>query len=192
MANLVWAVRHICTEPDSIIVLLDLDDALIGDRVLDAVGAAYDAGADLTVGSMLRTDKEARYEVQFDGARNIRGGGNVWQHLRTFRKRIFDAVPDDALRLNGQYVPVAHDWAYMLAMVELAERPMWVHDVLYLYEPFGEGKRELRAWREEVIAGIVAQNPLSAVSAAHREEARASHLKSSRDTGGGHHARKNG
>lgn len=162
MANLVWAVRHVCIDPDSIIVLLDLDDAFIGDRVLDIVGAAYDAGADLTVGSMLRTDKEARYDVRFDGARRTRGGGNVWQHLRTFRKRLFDAVPDEALRLNGQYVPVAQDWAYMLAMVELAEHPVWLHDVLYLYEPFGEGKREMREWREEVIAGIVAKEPLSA------------------------------
>jgi hypothetical protein len=31
--------------------------------------------------------------------RQLRGGGNVWQHLRSFRKHLFDAVPDDRLRM---------------------------------------------------------------------------------------------
>jgi hypothetical protein len=33
--------------------------------------------------------------------RQRRGGGNVWQHLRSFRKHLFDAVPDDRLRMWG-------------------------------------------------------------------------------------------
>ena len=39
--------------------------------------------------------------VSFGGPgrqRLLRGGGNVWQHLRSFRKRLFDAVPDEELR----------------------------------------------------------------------------------------------
>ena len=115
---------------------------------------------------MLRTDKQARYTVHFEGARHRRGGGAVWQHLRSFRKRLFDAIPDDALRLDGKYIEVAQDWAYMLPMVELAKQPVALEEPLYLYEPSGEGKNCQRAWREEIIGRIVAKAPLHRADAA--------------------------
>ena len=63
----------------------------------DGIRDAYDRGADVTVGSMLRTDKDTRYPVDLGDPRGARGG-NVWQHLRSFKKRLFDAIPDDWLR----------------------------------------------------------------------------------------------
>jgi hypothetical protein len=76
----------------------------------------------MTVGSMLRTDKHKQYIPDFDQPRAKRGG-SVWQHLRTFKKSLFDHVPDDDLRLNGHYVDVAADWAFMLPIVEMARQP---------------------------------------------------------------------
>ena len=122
LANMVTAVRMICGDPETVIVTLDADDALIGNRVLERLAAEYERGADVTVGSMLRTDKAADYPVCFDRPRQRRGG-NVWQHLRSFRKRLFDAVPDEALRLDGEYVDIANDWAFMLPIVEMAAQP---------------------------------------------------------------------
>ena len=134
------------------------DDALIGERVLDRLAVEYERGADVTVGSMLRTDKAADYPVCFDRPRERRGG-NVWQHLRSFRKRLFDAIPDDALRLDGGYVDVATDWAFMLPIVEMAEHPVHIAEPLYLYEPSGVGKGAERTEREATIARIVAKAP---------------------------------
>lgn len=162
MANLVWAVRHVCANPHSVVVTLDADDALIGDRVLGRLHDVYAGGADLTVGAMLRTDKEITYEVRFDNARRRPSGGCVWQHLRSFRKHLFDRVPDNALKLGGRYIEVAQDWAFMLAMVEVAQHPVALADKLYLYEPWGEGKGDQRAWREQTIGCIVAMAPLTA------------------------------
>ena len=156
LANMVTAVRMICTDPETVIVTLDADDALIGDRVLERLAAEYERGADVTVGSMLRTDKAADYPVRFDRPRERRGG-NVWQHLRSFRKRLFDAVPDEALRLDGDYVDIATDWAFMLPIVEMAAHPVHVVEPLYLYEPSGMGKGAGRAEREATIARIVAK-----------------------------------
>ena len=155
LANMVTAVRMICANPETIIVTLDADDALIGDQVLERLAAEYDRGADVTVGSMLRTDKPADYPVCFDRPRERRGG-NVWQHLRSFRKRLFDAVPDEALRLGGEYVDIANDWAFMLPIVEMAAHPVHITEPLYLYEPSGLGKGAERAEREATIARIVA------------------------------------
>ena len=162
LANMVTAIRMVCADPASVIVTLDADDALIGDRVLSRLAAEYERGADVSVGSMLRTDKAADYPVCFDRPRERRGG-NVWQHLRSFRKRLFDAIPDDALRLDGEYVDLANDWAFMLPIVEMARNPVHVTEVLYLHEPSGVGKDAAgKAAREETVARLVARGPVAA------------------------------
>jgi len=134
LANTVLAIRHLCGNPDSVIVTLDADDALLGPSVLDRVAAEYAKGADVTVGSMLRTDKNKQYIPDFHQPRAKRGG-NVWQHLRTFKKSLFDQIPNDELLLNGPYVEVAADWAFMLPIVEMARQPAYIPTPLYLYEP---------------------------------------------------------
>ena len=156
LANMVTAIRTVCANGETVIVTLDADDALIGDRVLERLAEEYEGGADVTVGSMLRTDKAAEYPVCFERPRERRGG-NVWQHLRSFRKRLFDAIPDEALRLDGDYVDLASDWAFMLPIVEMAGNPVHIPEPLYLYEPSGVGKGAGRAAREETIRRIVAK-----------------------------------
>jgi hypothetical protein len=157
LANIVLAIRQLCGNPDSVILTLDLDDALLGGHVLKRVAQAYRQGADLTVGSMLRTDKHRNYLVSFTNPR-LNRGGNVWQHLRTFRKRLFDQLPDSCLRLDGQYVEMAQDWAYMIPMVELAKLPIWIQEALYLHEPSGVGKGTGSAERDQVIGRLMAEN----------------------------------
>ena len=158
LANMVTAVRTICSDPETVIVTLDADDALIGARVLERLAREYARGADVTIGSMLHTDKAADYAVDFKDPRRKRGG-NVWQHLRSFRKRLFDAIPDEALRLDGAYIDIANDWAFMLPIVEMAEKPIYIPEVLYLHEPSGSGKGADRTEREAVIERIAAKRP---------------------------------
>ena len=154
LANLVTAVRDVCGNPASIIVTLDADDALLGAGVLATLTEAYEGGADATVGTMLRTDKATHYPADFENPR-LNRGGNVWQHLRSFRKHLFDCVPDAMLKLDGNYVELANDWAYMLPIIERADCPVYVREPLYLYEPSGYGKGEDRLQREENIARLV-------------------------------------
>lgn len=154
LANTVRAIRGFCGNPESIIITLDADDMLTTPDVLEVLSNRYASGADLTVGSMLRTDKAMEYPVTFDNPRAHRGG-NVWQHLRTFRKRLFDELPDSELQLDGEFVDRASDWALMLALVERAKHPVWIDIPLYLHEPSGVGKRHDRHKREAIIARIV-------------------------------------
>jgi hypothetical protein len=161
LANTVLAIRHFCGNPDSVIVTLDADDALLGPLVLDRVAAEYAKGADVTVGSMLRTDKHKQYIPDFDRPRAKRGG-NVWQHLRTFKKSLFDQIPDNDLRLNGHYLDVAADWAFMLPIVEMARQPAYIPTPLYLYEPSDSSpvRRALRRLPEiEHLAAQPARTP---------------------------------
>jgi hypothetical protein len=160
LANTIWASRYLCRNPESVIVLVDADDALLGAGVLERLAREYESGADLTVGSMLRTDKTSVVAVDFTDPRSNRGGG-VWQHLRTFRRYLFDHVPDEYFRLDGEYVPLAWDWALMLPLVEIARAPRHIAEPLYLHEPSGVGKRgESRQQRESIIARLIAKPSL--------------------------------
>jgi len=159
LVGLVHAVRDLCSRDGQMIVTLDSDDHLIGEGVLDRLDLACREGADLMVGSMLRTDKAAFYPVQFHDLVAARGG-NVWQHLRCFRKVLFDAVPDEFLRLDGEYVDLATDWAFMPPVATLAQKPVWIQDVLYLHEPgVARTLAHIKA-REAIIARLMARLPL--------------------------------
>jgi len=158
LANIVWALRHVCTASTSVITLVDLDDALLGADALERVAREFELGADLTVGGMLRTDKAAHYPVDFQTARTNRGG-NVWQHLRAFRRELFDRVPDEHLRLDGEYVDLAWDWALMLPLVDVARAPRVIPESLYLYEPSGVGKSGAHRLEREAIIGQLVGKP---------------------------------
>ena len=146
-------ITNFCANPESVIITLDADDALLGPHVLDRVRAEYAAGADVTVGSMLRLDKEARYPVDFDNPRSR--GSNVWQHLRTFRKHLFDAIAVEDLKLDGEWIDLANDWAFMVPIIEIASDPRHIPEPLYLYEPAAPKKVEIRRQRDLVIARIL-------------------------------------
>lgn len=158
LANLHRAVHHFVLDTETVILTLDADDALLGPRALQRVAEEYAAGADVTVGSMRRTDKAVRYPVDFTDPRGRRGG-NVWQHLRTFKKRLFDRIAEDDLKLDGDWIELANDWAFMVPIVEMAERPAFIADELYLYEPSADKRRREadRTAREATIARILAK-----------------------------------
>lgn len=67
-------------------------------------------------------------------------------------------------RYGGLDAETAHrlsrsDWAFMIPIVEMAKRPVWIREPLYLYEPSGLGKGTDRIDREQQIAAVVAKSP---------------------------------
>ena len=156
LANTAMAVRHLIAQADAIVVLVDLDDALASPDALSRVSDEHRRGADLTVGSMLRTDRPGvAYPACFDNPRGQRGG-NVWQHLRSFRKGLFDQIDErDMLDDDGQPFELATDWAFMLPLVELAKHPVQIREALYLHEPGEERDGRYRRQREAAISQIV-------------------------------------
>ena len=151
------AVANFCTDPETVIITLDADDALIGEHLLERVRAAYADGADATIGSMLRLDKEAFYPPNFDNPRWW--DSNVWQHLRTFRKRLFDAIAVEDLKVDGEWIDVATDWAFMVPIMEMASSPRHIAEPMYLYKPAEPKDEHSRRVRDAVIARILAKPP---------------------------------
>ncbi len=156
MWNMWEAITRFCAAPQSVIVTLDPDDLLAGPRALERVKEEYEKGADVTVGSMLRLDKEALYPAELTDPRGSRGG-NVWQHLRTFRKRLFDAIRVEDLKLDGEWIDCANDWAYMLPIVEMSRRPVYIPEPLYVYDPSPRERESYLKERDANISRIVAR-----------------------------------
>lgn len=151
------AVTRVCINPETVIITLDADDALAGSHVLERVRAEYEDGADATVGSMLRLDKEASYLVNFDCPR--RWDSNVWQHLRTFKKCLFDAIAVEDLQMDGKWLFLATDWAFMVPIIEMASSPRFIPDVLYLYRPAFPKDEDRRREESIIIGHILSRTP---------------------------------
>jgi hypothetical protein len=98
------AIGTICKEPGSQVAVLDLDDALTDHSVVRRLREAHEGGADVVLGAMLGPAKPHKlYHPDFHDARE-RWGGNVWIPLRAFRKRLFDAIPDEALQPDASWI----------------------------------------------------------------------------------------
>ena len=160
LANTVLAIRNLCGNPESVIVTLDADDSLLGCSVIERVAVEYNNGADVTVGSMLRTDKHKIYVPNLDQPRSNRGG-NVWQHLRTFKKYLFDQIADDEMQINGSFLDKATDWAIMLPIVEMARKPVYIPTPLYLHEPSDTSSERRYLQRLPIIEHLTTLPPRS-------------------------------
>jgi hypothetical protein len=156
--NIYRAVHSLCRNPRSIVVMPDADDAFLRPDAIAYIKSEYEKGADLAVGGLLRTDKQAFYPAAFENPRRSRGG-NVWQPLRTFRKYLFDAIRPDDLKVGGAWVPHTEDWAVMLPMAEMARNPVQFQRTFYLYEPSPLKGTLPKDERERLIARIVSKRP---------------------------------
>jgi 2-polyprenyl-3-methyl-5-hydroxy-6-metoxy-1,4-benzoquinol methylase len=147
-------IKHITTDNESIIIQVDADDELVNPDAVKLISSHYDTGADLTSGSMIRTDKSRRYFIDFNHPEENRGG-NIWAHPRTFMRRLFIEIGEEALKLDGEWLEYAEDWGYMLPISGKALKPEFIEDILYLYDPSVEKKERSRELRESMIGKIV-------------------------------------
>jgi hypothetical protein len=134
LPNFIEAIEDVCDNPDALIVILDQDDALMSDHVVQRLLEESQRGADLINGTMFRPEKPVQlYPPTSENARR-KGGGNVWAHLRAFRKSLFERVPKSYfLDEDGSWIDTATDYVTMLPMAEVALRPVHIDDIYCYY-----------------------------------------------------------
>ena len=148
--NFLIAVEDVCRDPETLIVTLDLDDVLMSPDAVSCLLAAQAAGADMINGVMFRPDKPLQvYLPNYENARSL-GGGNLWAHLRGFRKQLFDALPRDYLQRNGVWLEEVTDYGIMLPLSELAKQPCFIGN-LYCYYHQREAYPPDRKARQKVL-----------------------------------------
>ncbi len=169
--NVFKSIKITVGNPDSIIVMLDGDDALIGKTVIANLRKQYsEMRCDVLVGRMHQTYRlqpHYRYPVDFCHPRNF--GGNVWQHLKSFKKYLFDSIPlsyfkhnngDEKLSVN-QWFEQCDDFAFMVPIVEMSSNPCQQDTINYYYERNFEERDKNRAVKESCIAQILGKKALS-------------------------------
>lgn len=159
--NFIEAVEHVCRDPDTLVVTLDLDDALMSDQVSARLLQARHDGADLVHGAMFRPDKPLHlYEPDHEQPRR-RGGGNAWIHLRGFSKSVFERIPKSHLRVGDGWVDDVTDYAVMVPAVELARRPVLVDDLFCYYHQREPYPPQRKARQTELIKALLSYPSLA-------------------------------
>lgn len=164
-------LHNICTNPESIIVCLDTDDALIGKDVLLDIHKKYAMwGVDCTCGRVHQTYRiqaDYRYPVDFLNPRER--GGNVWQHTKTFKKYLFTSIPLNyflkenlSSKLSEQsWYEKCDDFAMMVPIVEMSKSPYQMDFINYYYERDYENRDADRELKNECIRSILSKKKLS-------------------------------
>lgn len=181
-ANLYKAIHYFTGNEDSVIVTLDGDDALIGNRVLESIMDRYiHENGDMLVGKMYRTDKlSAHYKYRPNFISPRKYGGNVWQHLRSFKKKLFDSLSIFDLKLENKikgaeehsllsrlsqtwsWVKACSDYAMMVPICEMSSNPLIEDNFNYLHDRTTPSTSELRVLKDSIIENILSKKAKTA------------------------------
>lgn len=136
LGNIFHAIRDFCDVPESVIITLDMDDALTSRDALCIISKRYLRGHDMVSTTCLRRDKGVfPYPIDFGSVHDGGRMGNVWLHARSFRKYLFDALDQDLFMEDGRWIDEFNELTFMVPIAEMASRPVQVRAPLYLWEP---------------------------------------------------------
>ena len=175
------AIHYFVKNPDAVIITVDGDDALLGDKVLSMIANRYEEHfADVVIGRIYqnyRLQPHYRYPANFVNPRTT--GGNVWQHTRSFRKYLFDSldlrdlkrVPSEGnlskLVTKSQWLENSADFAFMVPIVEMSRKPNQLEQFTYYYDrDIAAYTPEVRQSKEDNVAYIL-NRPAKAPSDVH-------------------------
>jgi uncharacterized radical SAM superfamily Fe-S cluster-containing enzyme len=175
--NTYKAIHYFLENQESVVCIIDADDALIGKNTLKNIFEKYSFfGADVVIGKMYRTDKilaHYKYTPNFINPRLY--GGNVWQHIRSFKKYLFVSLSFDDLkiankqqqtddillakRFSKKMVFPEHCWdfTYMIPIIEMSENPMWINHFNIFHDRTTTNTIEIKQRKEEIISEILAK-----------------------------------
>ncbi len=162
--NTYKAIHYFIDNPQSIIITLDGDDALIGKNALQIIVDKYDYNnADVVIGKMYRTDKlQAHYKYKPYFLEPRKYGGNVWQHLRSFKKYLYDSLSTYDFKFNlgnghREWIKNCGDYAMMVPICEMASNPVIIHQFNYYFNKTTKITKKIRKSKDDIIEKILAR-----------------------------------
>lgn len=165
MPNFIEAIEEVCTDPNTLVVVLDQDDCLMHNNVVTDLYDALREGYDLIQMPIFRPNKPLKlYQPNYEDPRN-EGGANVWSHLRAFKKSLFEKVPKDHFKHDGQWFDTVTDYATMLPMVELAQKPLYLDKGYAYYHDREDYSKEKKEREHHYITTLINKPSLKAVLA---------------------------
>lgn len=145
LRNIVDSVQGADMNPDDVVLIVDGDDWLEPDAIATLRRIYMDPTVDVAYGSYRcasgATGPECGpYPPEVLEAGTVRAWSRdnrfLVNHPLSFRRRLFDAIPDDHyLMPDGEWIRHSYDAVLAMALIELAgTRVHWEPSVLYVYE----------------------------------------------------------
>lgn len=170
------AIHYFIKNQETVVITLDGDDALIGDKVLSIIANRYEEHyADVVIGRIYqnyRLQPHYRYPANFLNPRLT--GGNVWQHIRSFKKYLFDSLdfkdlkklPSDCninkMINKSKWLENSADFSFMVPIIEMSHKPNQLDQFTYYYDRDVENYTdEVQKSKEVNIAYVLNRPPKS-------------------------------
>jgi hypothetical protein len=126
--NIIYALGFYTLKLDAIVSIVDGDDQL-KPYALKNINAIYKSNLNIIISSggyVCESRKPARFDRDWDGY-DLRK--NIWgaSHLRSFKYKLFQMVPEEYFKRQGEYFKTCADLALMWPMMELAGVDRYKH-----------------------------------------------------------------
>jgi hypothetical protein len=122
---------------DEVIVWLDGDDWLAGDRAFEVLARTYASPAEpwVTYGQFMQPNGEVSMANAYLPGSDVRSERWRATHLKTFRAGLVKQIdPKDLLRPDGKWMDLAIDRPVMYPLLELAgPHAVFIPNILYVY-----------------------------------------------------------
>jgi glycosyltransferase involved in cell wall biosynthesis/2-polyprenyl-3-methyl-5-hydroxy-6-metoxy-1,4-benzoquinol methylase len=151
LANFVMILKNVIVNSNAVVININNDDYLVADNAIENIVAEFNNGADITCGNCLRHDKPLKeYKIYSFDKLWERGGDNIWLHPKCFRRKLFDHIDiENDLKIEGKFVTVNTDFAFMLPMIEHSTKNVFIKDALYYFEPSMDNQNSDNKYEEK-------------------------------------------
>ena len=149
-ANIDFAVRECCSNPNAVMFLLDGDDWLTSPDAIEKMMREHENADVVWSQHVTVSGKIGLSGVLQEG--EIRQVPWVTSHLRSFKKFLYDSIRrEDLLGEDGKPYRMAYDQAIMLPMLEMVpeNRRRFLPEILYVYNDENPQNDFRIDWREQ-------------------------------------------
>lgn len=151
LENFVFVMQSVIMNPDCIVINLDNDDYLVNPRAIEIIINEFNNGAEITCGNCIRYDKPLKiYKIYSFERVWERGGDNIWLHPKCFKRKLFDLIDiENDLKIDGSFVEVNTDFAFMLPMISKSKKNVFISEILYYFEPSTDNINHLKKYNKQ-------------------------------------------
>lgn len=141
LQNYVEQIPILCNNDEDIIISIDGDDWLYSNDVFEYINEIYKENILVTYGQYITSADLNKNNIIKGCSRPLTDitetkkiGINL-SHLKTFKYLLWKKVKNEDMKINGKYVEMAWDTAFMPPLVQMAglKRTKYIDKILYVY-----------------------------------------------------------
>lgn len=137
LKNFVFVMQNVVKNKNAIVINLYNDGYLVNNRAIEIIIDKFSKGAEITCGNCINFSKPLKkYKIESFEKIWERDGDNIWLHPKCFKRYLFDYIDiEKDLKINGKFVEVNTDFAFILPMIRNAKKKVFIEEILYYFQP---------------------------------------------------------